>query len=155
MTHSVLTKKKTFNSHALPWEQGNWSRHAIKSSAESQWMFCFFTYIQVNFFQKVPFFLIMLSKNLIKNLHDITAVNFLVTGKSLSEALLFAEHGENMLCTKIVLNVRNNFCSPQVWAWKFHVLNFSFNEQSAVLLWVSWCKNKSFWQRFTCMYVHF
>ena len=25
------------------------------------------------------------------------------TGKSLSEALLFAEHGENMLCTKIVL----------------------------------------------------
>ena len=30
------------------------------------------------------------------------------TGKSLSEALLFAEHGENM-CTKIVLNVRNNF----------------------------------------------
>ena len=40
------------------------------------------------------------------------------TGKSLSEALLFAEHGENMLCTKIVLNVRNNFlyttCSSQV-----------------------------------------
>ena len=33
------------------------------------------------------------------------------TGKSLSEALLFAEHGENMLCTKIVLNVRNNFCT--------------------------------------------
>ena len=33
------------------------------------------------------------------------------TGKSLSEVLLFAEHGENMLCTKIVLNVRNNFCT--------------------------------------------
>mgnify|MGYP001489392112 CR=1 FL=1 len=33
------------------------------------------------------------------------------TGKSLSEALLFADHGENMLCTKIVLNVRNNFCT--------------------------------------------
>ena len=30
------------------------------------------------------------------------------TGKSLSEALLFAEHGENVLCTKIVLNVRKN-----------------------------------------------
>ena len=26
-------------------------------------------------------------------------------------ALLFEEHGENMLCTKIVLNVRNNFCA--------------------------------------------
>ena len=33
------------------------------------------------------------------------------TGKSLSEALLFVEHGENMLCTKIVLNVINNFCT--------------------------------------------
>ena len=33
------------------------------------------------------------------------------TGKSLSEALLFAEHGENMLCTKIALNVRNNLSS--------------------------------------------
>ena len=37
-----------------------------------------------------------------------------VTGKSLSEALLFAEHGENMLCTKIVLNGRNNFCTQHV-----------------------------------------
>ena len=26
----------------------------------------------------------------------------------------FAEHGENMLCTKIVLNVRNNFCTQHV-----------------------------------------
>ena len=32
----------------------------------------------------------------------------------MSEALLFAEHGENMLCTKIVLNVRNNFCTQHV-----------------------------------------
>ena len=39
------------------------------------------------------------------------------TGKSLSEALLFAEHEENMLCTKIVLNVRNNFCTQQVLPW--------------------------------------
>ena len=37
-----------------------------------------------------------------------------ITGKSLSEALLFAEHGENMLCTEIVLNVRNNFCTQHV-----------------------------------------
>jgi hypothetical protein len=39
---------------------------------------------------------------------------FLSTGKSLSEALLFAEHGENKLCTKIVLNVRNNFGTQHV-----------------------------------------
>ena len=38
----------------------------------------------------------------------------LVTGKSLSEAFLFSEHGEIMLCTKIVLNVRNNFCTQFV-----------------------------------------
>ena len=31
------------------------------------------------------------------------------TGKSLSELLLFAELGENILCTEIVLNVKNNF----------------------------------------------
>ena len=37
-----------------------------------------------------------------------------VTGKSLSEALLSAEHVENMLCKKIVLNVRYNFCTQQV-----------------------------------------
>ena len=36
------------------------------------------------------------------------------TGKSLSEALLFAEHGENMLCTKIVVNVRNDFCTQHI-----------------------------------------
>ena len=35
-----------------------------------------------------------------------------LTGKSLSEALLFGEHGENMLCTEYVLNVKNNFCTP-------------------------------------------
>ena len=40
--------------------------------------------------------------------------NVIDTGKSLSEALLFAEHGENMLCTKIVLNVRKKFCTQHV-----------------------------------------
>ena len=39
---------------------------------------------------------------------------FPFTGISLSEALLFAEHAENMLYIKIVLNVRNNFCTHHV-----------------------------------------
>ena len=39
---------------------------------------------------------------------------YICTGKSLSADLLFAEHGENMLCTKIVLKVRNNFCTQHV-----------------------------------------
>ena len=33
------------------------------------------------------------------------------TGKSLPEALLFAEHGENILCTKIVVKVQKVFHS--------------------------------------------
>ena len=36
------------------------------------------------------------------------------TSKYLSEALLFGEYGENMLCTKNFLNVRNNFCTQHV-----------------------------------------
>ena len=48
-----------------------------------------------------------------------------LTGKSLSEALLFAEHGENMLFTKIVLNVRNNFC-PQYVLYRFELGIFMY-----------------------------
>ena len=81
------------------------------------------------------------------------------TGKSLSEALIFpsinpqydhrlfielqvqymkipsSEHGENMLCTEIVFDIQNNFCTQ-------HVLPM-------------FCKNKNFWQRFTCILCNF
>ena len=76
------------------------------------------------------------------------------TGKSLSEALLFAEHGENMLCTKIVLNVRNNFCTRHVLP-RFELRIFMYwtwnSMNNLFILWVSWCKNKSSWQRFTLL----
>ena len=36
------------------------------------------------------------------------------TGKSLLEDLLFAEHGENMLCKETVLNVKIYFCTQHV-----------------------------------------
>ena len=53
--------------------------------------------------------------------------NKCITGKPVSEALIFAEHRENTLCTYIVLNVKNNFCTqhvlPMFWAWNCHVLN--------------------------------
>ena len=78
------------------------------------------------------------------------------TGKSLSEALLFAEHGENRLCTKIVLN---NIRTISVHTMFSLGLSFEFSCIELVIqwtivdiLWVSWCKNKSFWQRFTCTY---
>ena len=76
------------------------------------------------------------------------------TGKSLSEALIFAsttiwrqifywitssihensklKPGENMLCTEIVSDIQKFFCTQ-------HVLPM-------------FCKKKSFWQRFTCIY---
>ena len=41
--------------------------------------------------------------------------------------VIFAEHGENMLCKWIVLNVKTNFYTQHVLsmfqAWKIHVLN--------------------------------
>ena len=56
-----------------------------------------------------------------------SAPHLYLTVKSFSEVLLFAEHVENMFCTKIVLDVRNNFCTqyvlPRFCAWNFHVLN--------------------------------
>ena len=67
-----------------------------------------------------------------------------------------SEHQENMLCTKIVLNVKTKtkLCTQYVllmfWACSFHLLNWKFNRQSFVILWVSYCKNKCFWKRFTC-----
>ena len=41
--------------------------------------------------------------------YKIECFKYLFTGKSLSEAPLFAEHGEDKLGTEIVLNVKNNF----------------------------------------------
>ena len=95
------------------------------------------------------------------------------TGKSFSEALILAstnpqydkrlfidlrvqymkipnsEHVENMLCTS-VLTFRTIYVHNMFWACNFYVLNLQFNEQSFAILWVSWCKNKCFWKRFTC-----
>ena len=51
------------------------------------------------------------------------------TGKSLSVSFFFVEHGENMLCTEIVSDIQNNFCTQ-------HVLPMFY-------------KKKSFGQRFT------
>ena len=65
------------------------------------------------------------------------------TGKSLSEALPFPEHRENMLCTKIVLKVKTKkkqfmykSCSPDVLSLQFSIFMKMF------------CQ--SFWHRFTC-----
>ena len=51
------------------------------------------------------------------------------TGKSLSEALLFAEHGENMFA-KIVLNVRKSFC---IYIMFFPGLSLEFSSIELVI----------------------
>ena len=81
--------------------------------------------VSVNLFQKQ-----LSLHQLTQNMTTDCSWNYQVsTGKFLShsEALLFAEHETNILCTKNVLNVKNNFCTqhvlPMFWAWNFHVLN--------------------------------
>ena len=100
--------------------------------------------------------------------------NVLCTGKSLLVALIFAstnpqydkrlfidlpvqymkttssEHVVYINCSECQ-KIKKTICVHNMfWAWNFHVLNWWFKEQSVVILWVSWCKNKSFWQSFTC-----
>ena len=56
-----------------------------------------------------------------------------------------SEHGENMLCIKIVFcfcfDIQNNLCTQHVLlmfsACSFHVLKWLINEPSFVMLWVS------------------
>ena len=59
-------------------------------------------------------------------------------GKSLSEALLYAEHGENIFCTKIVLNVKNNFCTQHVLP-NFELGIFMYSTCNAMNNLLSYC----------------
>ena len=52
-----------------------------------------------------------------------------------------------------VLTFRTIYVHSMFWACNFHVLNSQFNEQSFVISWVSWYKNKCFWKRFTCTFM--
>ena len=69
------------------------------------------------------------------------------TGKSFSEALLFAEHEENMLCTKIVscfcFDIQNNLCAQHVLLMfsqcSLHVLSLEFSCTELVIQWTIFC----------------
>ena len=63
-----------------------------------------------------------------------------------------SQHLQNMLCTKIVLNIKTKttICVHNMFCRYSELTIFMNNEQSVVILWVSWCKNKSIWQKFTC-----
>ena len=57
-------------------------------------LFCFGT-------RKIDLTLTLFNKKRVTFMSEIFGIlyNFFYTGKSLSEGLIFAEHGENMLCT--------------------------------------------------------
>ena len=61
-----------------------------------------------------------------------------------AEHVVYQNCSECQNKTKTTIWVHNMFCRYS------ELTIFMNNEQSVVILWVSWCKNKSFWQRFTC-----
>ena len=62
----------------------------------------------------------------------------------MSEALLFAEHGENKLCTKIVLNVRNNFYTQHILPrLKLGVFRYAWSMLKVWLMTMFLCTGKS------------
>ena len=62
-----------------------------------------------------------------------------------------SEHVVNTNCFFVFVSTfRTIYVHNTLWAWNCHVLNLQFNEQSLVILWVSWYKNKCFWKGFTC-----
>ena len=99
----------------------------------------------------------------------------LCTGKSFSEALIlesFNPQYDNRLFIDFRLQYKKNTCSEHVvyknwffvfvlafktilvhnmsWTCIFFALKSGINEQSVVILWVNWLKNKCFWHKFTC-----
>ena len=57
------------------------------------------------------------------------------------------------LCTQIdcflCFDIQSNLCTQYVLSLEFSCTELVINEQSFVILWVSWEKNKCFWKRFT------
>ena len=59
--------------------------------------------------------------------------------------------GRTCCVQKLFFTFRTIYVHNMFGACSFHVLNWQINEQSSVILWASWCKNKCFWKRFTCI----
>ena len=58
----------------------------------------------------------------------------------------------NCLFFCFCFDIQNNLCTQHVQLAIFMYWICKFNEQSFVILWVSWCHNKCFWKIFTCLY---
>ena len=61
-----------------------------------------------------------------------------------------SEHAVYQNCSECQNKTKTTICVHDMFCRYSELTIFMNNEQSVVILWVSWCKNKSFWQRFTC-----
>ena len=87
--------------------------------------------VQVNLFQK-PSFLHQLTHNMTRDCSLNSPKNTHLQHVVYKNCVLFLFwHSNNIFCKLVFFG--------------------EFNEQFLVILWVNWCKNKSFWQRFTCI----
>ena len=62
-----------------------------------------------------------------------------------------AEHVVYQNCSECQNKTKATICVHNMFCRYSELTIFMNNEQSVLILWVSWCKNKSFWQRFTCI----
>ena len=85
--------------------------------------------------------------HILQNLHLILTkvqVNLFQKLATFAEYVVYQNCSECQKKRRTTIYVHNMFCRYS------QLTIFMNNEQSVVILWVSWCKNKSFWQRFTC-----
>ena len=72
------------------------------------------------------------------------------TGKSFSEAHNICRTCCVPNCSECQNKTKTTICVHYMFCRYSQLTIFMSNEQSVVILWVCWCKNKSLWQRFTC-----
>ena len=60
-----------------------------------------------------------------------------------------AEHVVYQNCSECQNKTKATLCVHNIFFRYSELTIFIKNEQSVAILWVSWCKNKSFWQRYT------
>ena len=109
-------------------------------------------YLQVNLCQKL-LFLHQLTHNMMTDF----SLNYEFSTWKLQAQNMGRTCHVDKLFFVFVLTFRTTYVHNMFYPCSTHVLSlqFSFNEQSFVILWVSWCKNKSFWQRFTCKFCNY
>ena len=61
-----------------------------------------------------------------------------------------AEHFVYQNCSEWQNKTKTTICAHNIFCRHSELTIFINNEQFVVIMWVNWCKNMSFWQRFTC-----